>query len=121
MKWNSEIFWGFIDKIAIQESREEKVKIAAEKLKVISWEEQAEIRGLFDEYMEVLFKEPIHQVLVNMNGGDSLSEEMYKGCFAGIISNGRDFYIDVLEDPNSLQEKYPKVGMICLNELLHLI
>lgn len=95
--------------------------MASEKINRISVEERAEVRGLFDEYMEALLREPIYQVLMEMNGGNSLNEEKYRGCHAGIISNGCDFYEEVLKEPNVLQETYPKVEMICLNEFLHLI
>lgn len=44
MKWNDERFWGFIDEIALQENRADKIVVATQKIDrmfVEDWAEQA--------------------------------------------------------------------------------
>lgn len=121
MKWNDERFWGFFDEIAQQENPPEKLKAASRKLEQMSEEERAEIAGLMEEYIAAVSKEPVYRVLVELNKRNPLSEEGYQGCLAGIISNGRDFYEEVLERPECLREVYPELEQLHLHELLHLV
>lgn len=121
MKWNDGRFWGFFDEIAQQENQSEKIKVTSRKLEQMSGEDRAEIAGLMEEHMAALSKEPIYQVLVELNKGNPISEEGYQGCLAGIISNGHDFYEEVMERPACLRETYPELEQLCLHELIRLI
>lgn len=117
MKWNSGRFWGFVDEIALKESPMEKLEAASKKLEAMSEEDRAEITGLLEDYMEELSRESVYRVLLGLNGGNPFSDEGYRGCLAGIISNGRDFYEAVLERPEYLQEVYPELSMFRFNKI----
>lgn len=120
MKWNDERFWGFIDEIALQENRADKIVVAT-KIDRMSVEDRAEIAGLLEDHMDELSIESVYQALVDLNGGNPPSKEKHRGCMAGIISNGRDFFETVLEQPEYLRETYPGPELLQMNELLHIL
>lgn len=120
MKWNDERFWGFIDTIAVCMSHEEKKEMASEKLKRMSAEEQAEIIGLFEEHIDELSTESIYQAFTSGNNGPLSRESEFREYLAGIISNGHDFYKEVLEHPDCLVEVYPHKSELQQKGLLQL-
>lgn len=92
-----------------------------EKLQKMSEEDRAELSGLFEESLDQLYNETIYKKLVKLNAGKPFSDERYRGCLAGIISNGHIFFEEIMERPGLLCDVFSEISLLSMSELLHLM